>query len=233
MNSLERFIKGDMDQSEMEQFTKEMIHQQLDAETRQRWEDALKTQYGISRESNYPSLQSRKWKRLLVPAASLVLLVSAYLFIRKPSSIGYEQLADQYIESLPIMPDQLVFRKGAEEVAELRSDAYTFYSRAEYQKAIEAWQQLEAIDSLSTYDQFYRGTSCLRQIPANTSCTIERLISVRDQVPELSQEIDWVLSLAYLKTNELALAKPLLERIVDNSQFMDEAAQKLLDEISN
>ncbi|MEM8586317.1 MAG: hypothetical protein AAGF87_18725 [Bacteroidota bacterium] len=231
MSDLERFIKGDMGQNEMEQFTKEMVSKQLDAETRQRWEATLRTKYGVKRKVKPSSKLGKNRFRYFAIAASIAILIALFSWFQFSDGNTYRELTASYIEELPIMADQIVFRKGAGQVSDLRSKAYAAYSRADFDMALANWQQLAAMDSLNAYDQFYWGISCLRQTPANTACTIERLASLSNQVPELVQEIDWVLGLAYLKDNDIDKAKPLLEKIVDESQFMDELAVQLLSAI--
>ena len=126
------------------------------------------------------------------------------------------------------MADQAVARKGNFEEEELRMQANEAYTTRNFEAAIEYWELLVANQAENTFDLFYLGISYLRQKNSKPEKTIELLEQIQQQTTELRQEINWVLSLAYLQTEQEDKARTLLQSIVTNKEFMANSAEKLL-----
>jgi tetratricopeptide (TPR) repeat protein len=229
MNQLQKYLNGQMEAEELEAYTERLIREKYDEERRVEWSTLLLTKHGVKRE---PPLQSAnrvlylKWASGV--AASLLLIVAMY-FLLAPSPLSPgQQLADQYLENLPIMADQKVMRKGGFQEEVIRIKANEAFIDHQYESAIELWTQLAARQKANGYDQFYLGISYLKQSAPEPGKAITQLQAAKAQNPELSQEADWVLALAYVKSGHSEEARTILENIVASRAFMSTKAEQLL-----
>ena len=227
--NLQDFINNKMDEAQMEKLTKDLIHQQLDPGKRKIWGQLLQEKYGVEREAKTkPTNRIRTLGRVLTIAASIALVVVSYLLLNKNTVPAPQRLVQEYIQELPIMADQAVARKGNFEAENLRMQANEAYTKRNFETAIGYWETLVANQDENSYDLFYLGVSYLRQKNSAPEKTIDYLTQIQQQNIELRQEINWVLSLAYLQTEQEDKAKPILENIVNKQEFMAKAAEQLL-----
>ena len=130
------------------------------------------------------------------------------------------------------MSDQSILRKGNGSMNILREKATLAYVNKNYNESILHWKEIEINGQLSAADCFYLGISHLLNSPALPSKTITYLNKARDLNPSsFSEEINWTLSLAYLKNNQLDKAKSELLKIVDQKAYKSNTAEKLLDSL--
>ena len=229
-NRLDKYLNNRMTPEEMEKYTESLLHKKFDKERKAEWAKVLEEQYGVSRKqasAKNTRLHSLRW--VIGVAASMLLLIVVFFLINTPSNSSSQQLADEYIQTLPIMADQLIFRKGDALKEEARIKANEAYINNNFEGAIGYWEELKLKDKANRYDQFYLGISYLRQKKSNPTQAIFLLEKAREQAPELIQETNWVLALAYLKANQLDKAYTLFQLIVDENAYMASEAKKLLD----
>ncbi|MEL6657033.1 MAG: hypothetical protein AAFR36_11335 [Bacteroidota bacterium] len=225
MNLLKKYLDGDMEKDKMERLTTDLVYQQLDPVKKENWREVLRKEHGVER-SKKASARLLSMPRLIAIAASVALLITFVLiFNNKIATPAHQELAQEYITKLPIAGDQSVIR-SAEEEDELRLQANEAYVRGDYDTAIQDWESLIASGTATQYDRFYLGASYLRNEPGNPQKAVELLTQV--EAAELQQEVNWVLSLAYLQLDDIASARPILERIVTEDAFMAAAAAQLL-----
>jgi hypothetical protein len=234
MKNLHAFLNDEMEDEEMEQFAKEIIYQKFDEDNRAEISQILAKDYGVERNKN----TNRRFRltplyRVIAIAASLALLIGLFFYLRDINTPKYEQLADAYIKELPIMSDQLVARKDDTNVEEIRLKANEAYIEKEFEKAVGYFNQLQDQGDINTYDQFYLGLSYLRKEAAEPQRTIALLTQVQSAIPAFQQEINWVLSLAYLKNEQEQEAVKLLQSIVAQQAYMHKSAKQLLEAIND
>ena len=229
MNQLRKYLNGQMEAGEMEEYTGLLIQKKFDQDQKESWGRILKDQYGVERKNatkNKVRSLSVRW--IVGIAASFLLIIVSFFIVKQSSESPSQQLADQYIETLSIMADQSVHRKGQFQEETTRIKANEAYINKDFEEAIHHWQELQLNGHANSYDLFYMGVSYLRQKKSAPEQTISLLETIKEQAPGLVQEINWVLSLAYIKSGQLDKARLQLEAIVDNEAYMDEAARKLL-----
>lgn len=230
MKNLNAFLNDEMDDDEMEQYTKDILYQKFDEENRAELSQILAREYGVERTQNTAKrFRLKPLYQVAAVAASLALLIGLFFFLRGTSTPSYEQLATTYILDLPIMSDQLVARKDDTAVEALRLNASEAYINQDFTKAVGYYNQLIDQGAANAYDQFYLGVSYLRKSPSAPQQTIDLLTQVQADIPAFQQEINWVMSLAYLKNNQRQEAKVLLEQIVDQQAYMAKSAERLLE----
>jgi hypothetical protein len=233
MDKLKQYSSGNMKDEDMEKITERLINQKFDKEKKDAWKQLLKEQYGIEKEALPQTSNNIVFiRRLVAVAAALGLLISAFFLFRSPQPT-YQQLADNYIEELPIMADQLVFRKGQFQEEATRISANEAYIKQNFEAAIGYWEELITNNTANNYDRFYLGVSYLRQKISQPNQAIDLLLQSKEQVPSLEQETNWILSLAYIRAGDVNNARTLLQSIVSEQAYMAEKAQELLDELSN
>ncbi|MEL7222925.1 MAG: hypothetical protein AAGJ93_16505 [Bacteroidota bacterium] len=232
MKKLNDFLNNDMDDDDMEQFAKEILQQKFDADNRAEITQILAQEYGVKRTiSEPPKFQITSLYRIVALAASIALLIGLFLYLNRTDLPQYEQLATTYIEDLPIMADQLTIRKDDTPVEEIRQNANAAYIKEDFAASIKYFKQLETEGLLTLYDQFYLALGYLKTSPTEPQQTIQLLNAIKEDIPAFKQEIDWVLSLAYLKNNQTADAKTILQKIVSQNDYQAKSAQLLLESL--
>jgi hypothetical protein len=228
MELLKKYVNNLLKEEKMEQIAEQHISYTLDQEKREAWKKKLEERHGLKRTP--PAKKVRTLTPLyrgIAIAASLALLIAAF-FLFRPSENTYQQLADSYLESLPPMADQLTFRTKDDNKDVARANVENAYLRGDYETAIPFWQEMVDDGTATAYDQFYLGQSYLRQQDSQPELAIPLLLSARADIPEIQQEINWTLSLAYLKAGQLEEARQLLATIVQENAYMQKKARKLL-----
>ena len=229
MKNLRKYAEGTLEKEEADRLGGALIRQELDRQYRQKWGAKLEKEYGVFRQKAADKRRVLSfWKKGLAIAATVALLATAIWLLFPAGPISYQQLATSYIENLPIMADQGVFRKGTVEETELRLQANAAFAAKNYEEAIRFWTAIEDQGSLTDYDRFYLGTSYLLDDPAMASRAVDYLSNLSEIPAELEQERDWVLALAYIRTDQLVEGKSLLQKIVQNQQYMATDAEELL-----
>ena len=230
MSYLRDFLRNKMDDDTMEEFTGSILHQKFDEDTKTEWEQVLREQYGVQRKKKSAGFAGIfTLRRVAAVAAVVALLIVSFIVLTRNTLPEQQQVAQSYIEELPIMADQLNFRKGDVEVDQIRLSANEAYIAEDFETAITKWELLYTNQQATPYDLFYLGVSYLKQQSSEPEKTIDLLLQAQPQAPSLRQEINWVLSLAYVRFGQVDQALPILEGIVADEEYMSEAAGVLLE----
>ena len=231
MENLNKYFSGDLDDDQNEEVTARLIQQKFDEEAREEWGDYLREKHSLTRTPEKRTIGKRRTLLRYVAgiAASVLLLIAAIYLFQQNQSPAYHKMAVKYTQSLPIMADQIAFRKGNQDVDDIRLKANEAFADQEYEKSILLWDQLNKLQPLKHFDLFYLGTSYLLQDLPAPKKAIQNLKLATTKSKELQHEINWVLALAYLHDHQLELAKDMLEKIISNQQFMVPEASALLE----
>ena len=226
MKKLEQYHQNLLDEQGKEAITQRLIQQKFDRDFRKQFEGELKKR-GVNREepTRFRSIFNNRW---LAVAAGLSLLITAFFLFRNSFNSPALQLAQGHLDNLNIMADQIVSRKGGDIADEWKTKANNAFLSKDYNTAITWFNRLKNEGKADAFDYFYLGISFLLNKPNDMQQAILNLENARTLGKELNQEIDWVLALAYLKNGQEEIAKKQLQIIIDNEQYMDEAAKKLL-----
>ncbi len=229
MNQLKDFLDDEMDDEILEKFTEDIIYQKFDAENRQIYSKILVEKFDVVQEKKkHHFIDYFTWRRLSIAAVIIGLVFTVFLVTQSPPPEN-QMLAKQYIEEFPIIVNQSLFRKGGEvEVSSIQVQANEAYVKSDFDAAAKYWTILLEADQATAFDYFYLGLSTLRKKKAEPQKAIDYLLKAQPNAPELQQEINWLLSLAYLSIGQEEKAIPLLEKIISNNEYMTTSAKELM-----
>lgn len=224
MKNLSKYVKGQMNESEMESFTQKLLDEKFGEEDKTRWANILAEKHHIKRNASPKPNAGRRIKPLFARvgaiAATFTLLVAAFFLLRQsPIEIADAYLANNKLEYGSI-------RKSLTNVADLRLNAGQAYEAKEYPEAIDTWKEVLQKDQPIAEDYFYLGLSYLHNQQMDQA--IESLLKARPLSVEEArfvQEINWFLSLAYVKNKEPQKALAELNKIQSNDWNYDKAVQ--------
>jgi hypothetical protein len=232
MSQLRKYLNKELDERDFDRFTQLLVEKKFDREKKEEWARLLKDNHNIQRQNggSSPTIRrSLRWS--LAAAATVALLIASVVFWPRTSSPNYQQLAEQYVRELPVMADQLVFRKGQFQEDASRIKANEAYIEQDFVTAIQQWELLISHQKANNYDRFYLGVSYLRTTPSQPEKALALLQEAQSTTPELRQEINWIMALAYIRTDQLTKAQSLLQTIVQNDEYMSAKAAQLLQEL--
>jgi len=228
MENLNKYLRNELGEEQAEEMTARLIQQKFDEESKKDWGQFLEEQHGVTRRPKTAIRRNNFFRYATGIAASLLLLIAAVYLITRDQSPEYQKMAVAYTQSLPVMADQIAFRKGSQDIDAIRLKANEAFADQEYEKAIKFWEQLTQTQQLAHFDLFYLGTSHLLQHNPDPKKAIEYLKQASAKSKELQYETDWVLALAYLQNHQLEPAESLLKKIISDQQFMVKEASALL-----
>lgn len=229
MNQLNKFLNDEMDDEAMEEFAENILYQKFDHDKKQVWSQILKDKHGLERHQKIE--QTAKvftLRRILSIAAGIALILGVFYFVDSTGLPADQALAQSYVDELPIMADQLVARKGDFEVDKTRLKANEAYINLDFDAAVGYWNEIVNNKAETPYDLFYLGVSTLRASSSEPEKAINYLLEAQNSTPSLKHEINWLLSLAYVRSGQVEKARPILEEIVSKQEYMSKQAAELL-----
>ena len=228
MNNLDKYIKGELTKQEMEALSEQLIVSKLDKDKKAAWKAKLSAEHGVE-ATETPSKSSginTYWPWLLL--VGLLLAAAAYWMTSQTEpEPPIEEQVPLIIASLDIMGDQSSLVRGGNEQDEARVLANAAYAQKDYPAAQQFWLKIDE-SQRHALDNFYLGLCYLKATDLDAKASIPYLLKSQNMGGP-AEEIDWVLSLAYLQTGDTTKAKNLLSKIVENQSYQYQKAQELLD----
>lgn len=240
VNKYDKYIKGELTEGEMDQFTKEIVKEHFKEEQlKEKWNtilegdeelQALKNGKQITVSPNTPAppaQRSSKIKRLRILfsiAASFLLLIGLGYFLSRPTTASFAQLADLQLEQPYSVSSS---RSAAVEGQETRLLANDFYRQGDYTSAAPLYEELTQGERVENSDLFYLGLSQLYLGEAQKAITPLKALATA-QSDQLKVEASWFLGLAYLKANQLIEAEIQLKRLQEKGGWKSKEAAELL-----
>ena len=124
MSNLKNYLGDNLSEVELELISERMINAKLERDKRREWANQLQQEYGLIKPPPPKVAAIKKYRfHLMAIAASLLVLLSAFFVYEAFSSPPFAKIVDEEIENLNIMSDQSIFRKGEEEINNLRKQA--------------------------------------------------------------------------------------------------------------
>ncbi len=232
MNVLKKYLGGNFSEEEFEIISEQLISAKLDRDRRREWEQELKDLYKVTPNTVKKQMLPKKRRWLLLSVAAAVLLLCALIFLL-PTASGpqYLQAVNGHIETLSIMGDQTVLRKGVDDVDRIRMQATLTYAKKAYTASIPLWEQLIDKPYSTAWDYFYLGLCHLQKTPSDPNKALEFLLRSKAIDGGPYEELNWVLALTYLKTGAIETAKSELNSIVRLKDYQAVKAAELLQQI--
>ncbi len=231
MKIIAKYKNEKLSEPELEAISEQLIQAKLDRDKKKEWTQKLKEEYQVVQNTKTlpPKRKTKLW--LFSAAAAILLLISIFLLIPQTNETDYIAVVDHHIETLAIMSDQSVFRKGGPEVEALRKKANLSYVNKEYEAGIPYWEQLIASSEATSTDYFYLAISHLKKANADPQQTISLLLKSTSLGSSLEEETAWVLALVYLKVGNTTAGIQELSRIVENNSYQAKEAKRILEMI--
>ena len=227
MSNLEQYKKGEMTAEELESFTDSFMRAKYDNDRKNRWENKLSTEQGINQTA--PEAKSRRLYLWVAVAAAVLLLLLAYKpIIQSFNSPGYEQLAEAFITDN--FYENLEISRADQDITQVNLDAIAAYNQKNFETAITHFETIVAQGIATDKQFFFLGLSHLySQEYDDAIANFIEAKNVNDK-SKFKQDIQWFLSLAYLKNEDLVNGKSALLSI-SKGQWNYDKAQQLLEAI--
>ncbi|NUN99574.1 MAG: hypothetical protein HUU01_03050 [Saprospiraceae bacterium] len=229
MRNIEKYMDPNISEQELHELTGKLLRAKFTRDKKEKWAEILEKEHHIRRgEVGKLRVASRNPLRTwLLVAASLLLPILVYFWLWVPSEPSASQLAEAFL-SEEKMPEPQT-RKGDVEIEALAQQATEAYNESKYSQAIALWEQLEARNSMTSDDYFFKAISHLRLDQLEKAIAgFQRIRSMSAENPKFQQETTWMLALSYLKAGQTEAAKTELQQVVRDG-WRAEKAQQLLE----
>lgn len=162
----------------------------------------------------------------LYAASVAILMVLGFLFY-KPQ----QELQEIYVENFEAYPNviNIATRSGLENKNDA-SEAFQYYEKELYHEAVLAFDQAYK-NHPEDYLLFYKGVSLLAQQKTNEGINVFLSYDWEKNQSDLTAAAYWYLGLAYLKQEQLSLAKLHLQKVMASENHLQIQAQNLLKEL--
>lgn len=169
------------------------------------------------------------FRNILAIAATVLLLVVAYLFVVPELNYSEETLFADNFEPYKMVLNQRSSTPDMGETTKLLNQAVSAYEQKDFQTAAKLFQELQNQSPDAGAFLLYASISDLSLGNTDQAITnLEKIIAA--DAPLFVEQGRWYLALAYLQKGDLAKAKTQLQDISSGS-FQYDAAQKILSRI--
>jgi hypothetical protein len=160
-------------------------------------------------------------------AASVTILIVLGFLLYKPQ----QELQEIYVENFEVYPNviNIATRSGLENKNDA-SEAFQYYEKELYHEAVLAFDQAYK-NHPEDYLLFYKGVSLLAQQKTNEGIKVLHSYDWEKNQSEFTAAAYWYLGLAYLKQEQLSLAKLHLQKVMASENHLQIQAQNLLKEL--
>lgn len=165
-------------------------------------------------------LFNAKW----LAAASIVLLLGLSYFFNVNNTVSSNELFNNYFEPYRNVIEPI--ERGTTEQNE-KTMAFTAYEKGNYDEAVRLFTNLYT-STKEPYYLFYKANALLKLDRAYEALPLlKEHLKTKDS---LADKTPWYMALAYLKLEDKANAKRLLQQVITEEKFNSKEAKKLLKE---
>jgi len=159
-------------------------------------------------------------------AAAITLLIVSWFAIVQLSPTSEAELFAQNFQPFRNLDNST---RSGDQFANERKQAYAAYDREDFTQAAAMFESIIPESNNQLMDMFYLGNAYLASDQAQKA--IEPLKKVMEAGTGLTALSKWYLSLAYLKTGQVELAKTMLTEIRNSKDEKAEQAGDILDKL--
>lgn len=227
---------------------------QLSEEQQQMFDELLKTDSGFKSQFEFEmnlkhAIKYKENKDLKAKLISFESDINEELIISKPKTgiknwsiaasialliglgfLGYNSLStnysDLYNANFQEYPNTVYAITRSDTNETLERDAFVEYESANYQKALDTFEKLQAPNA---YITFFKA-QCYLGLSENTKA-IELFKKVENEQLEFKEEANWYLALTYLKENNKLEVANVLRRHIEKYDYNKEKAIVLLSKL--
>ena len=216
----------DLNEEKLDAFANAAVQYNIEKQLRTRYDKILADRKFSNPKKTTVFQLSTFTKVAAVIVSVLGCLFMMQLFVLSPSA---QNMAQVMLDETHISSNPDVTRKGTSSVSQTRREANDAYTLKNYPLAISKYESLQSQNEVTALDQFYLGVSHLRI--NNLSESIATLNNMRDAKNFEPAEVEWLLSLAYVLSDQEQLAIPLLQKLVSDGDYKSKDAKKLLNKL--
>ena len=216
-----------LNDAEMESFATAATQHNIEKHLRSKYDKIL-----ADKKKNTPKKNSifRLSTLIKVAAVAVIVIGSTLLFMQSDAfSSSSKTMAENFLAQTNIPGNPDYTRKGSVTAEELQKEANNLFVLKDYPAAIEKFEELKSSQGLSLMDQFYVGVSLMKI--KNYQEAIPIFNSLKSAGNNPIEEVDWLLSLAHVLSDQSENAVPILQNIIAEDRYKSKEAKKLMSKI--
>ena len=136
-----------------------------------------------------------------------------------------QSMAQNFLNTTQIPGNPDITRKGVSTAEQLQREANDAFIQGKFDLAIQKYEQFKGQKEFSALDQYYLGVSHLKLNDHDKAIALLEEINADTSIP--IQEVDWLLGLAYVLTDQKDKAKPILDGIISSNAYKAKEAKEL------
>lgn len=231
MKDLQKYTDGNMTPEELDDFSGKFLKAKFDHDRKKRWSKALKNKHDVERlattQKGKGGVRRLYFLLPIMAAAAIALLVvfNPGIFSLESNTPG--QLAEAYMEDSFLASQEIT--KGTEDIEQAKLKAHTFYNNKKFSEAIQQFEILPDSVQSDKVTQFFLGMSYLyNEEYADAVSSFEQAQTIAND-SRFEQELQWYLSIAYIKAGDRIKAEILLQKIIDKQGWNHVKAKELME----
>lgn len=225
MKNIKQYLNNQLPENHMNQITRTLLKEAFEEDHKAHLGNILEEKFKVVPPQKKRTNRIRLYSIISIAASILLLFIASQVYQDAIQPSADKLVADYLSKPLP----HNFGRKGITE-EHIRANGNEAYQTENYKDAIINYTQLMDDEKGDIVDQFYLGLSYLYNNQVEQA--IQALSAAKSM--ELSntfqdkEDINWFLSLAYLKNGQKDAAKKELNFIITNNLYRSVDAAKLL-----
>jgi len=232
MKQLYRYRNEELNEKELDDFTRKIIQDKFRKEKKNKWAQQLEKDHGVVRSEKKTLTKDRNFfgKYFLRIAASILFITIAFfVFQENSSSLNAVQFADNYLKENKFV--NAIATKGSSDIPVLELKMAEAYNKGNFSEAIEIGEELMELNSARSNNYFFLGLSYLYNKDLQNAQNYLSHFKQNDKT-DFAQESRWFLALTYTKLKDWENAKLELQYIIDHQTWKFKEAEKLLESLN-
>lgn len=226
-----KYTEGEsLSAEELESISEKLIQAKFDRDKRKDWEQRLKNDFGVEKETNQKKLIF-PFAKLAIAAAIICIAGIVTYSIAIFTTSSYGTVVNESIENLISLDNQAVVTRGDETIDNQFSEAITAYKNKEYDKSIISWEAIVTNENIKENGKgtaYYNLALCyLQKETSAPQKAIEYLLEAR-KTKTIAEEANWALALAYLRADQKEKSKEILQKIVEEKAYKYKKAEIII-----
>jgi len=215
-----------LNDDKMDSFAKATVKYNVEKQLRSKYDKILaEKKEKASRKGKVIKMSSF----LKVAVVVIAVLGSVFLIQETLYDSSSQSIAQNFLDQTVIHGNPDITRKGVSTATQLQREANDAYTHQDFALAIAKYEEHKTHNEISSLDQFYLGISHLKT--KNYSEAIEQFEKLKVTENIRIEEVDWLLGLALVLSDQEKKAISILEEIVAEKKYKAKEASKLLDKM--
>jgi len=216
-----------LSEEQLDSFANAAVQYNIEKQLRLKYDKILaEDKFGVRKKESFFRLNTI----LKIAAVAIAVLGSIFLIQKSTLTPTTHTYAQTLLDQTNISGNPNITRKGMTSANRLRREANDAFILKDYTLAITKYSALIAQNEIASLDQFYLGISQLKT--SNYNDAIQLFSVLKSENNFESGEVDWLLSLAYVLSDQEVMAVPILKKIISANKYKTKEAKELLDRLN-